>query len=118
MDPNSPLAYYLIGHSATVSSKHQEAIAALEESARRFGDPFSLSYLAMAYGFASESAKAREVIARLEATAASRHVPPICLAWASLDFHGESGACNFTRRYLNLVPVAGSTQHVVSHAQS
>jgi TolB-like protein len=84
MDPNSPLAYYLIGHSATVSSKHAEAIAALEESTRRFGDPFSLSYLAMAYGFASESAKAHKVVARLEAMAASRPLPPICLAWASL----------------------------------
>lgn len=84
MDPNSPLAYYLIGHSATVSSKHDVAIAALEESAKRFGDPFSLSYLAMAYGFASQPLKARELIARLEAIAAGRPVRPICLAWASL----------------------------------
>jgi tetratricopeptide (TPR) repeat protein len=84
MDPNSPLAYYLIGHAAAVSSKHEEAIAALEESAKRFGDPFSLSYLAMAYGFASESAKAREVIARLKTMAAPHPVRPICLAWAHL----------------------------------
>jgi TolB-like protein len=95
MDANSPLAYYLIGHSATVSSKHEEAIAALEESAKRFGDPFSLSYLAMAYGFASASAKARGVIARLEAMAASRHVPPICLAWACLGLGDHEATIDY-----------------------
>jgi TolB-like protein len=95
MDPNSPLAYYLIGHSATVSSKHEEAIAPLEESAKRFGDPFSLSYLAMAYGFASESAKAREVIARLKTMAAPHPVRPICLAWAHLGMGNPETAIDY-----------------------
>lgn len=84
MDPNCPLAYYLIGHSATVTGKHDESIAATRKSAERFGDPFSLAYLAMAYGFASEPDRAQEVIARLEAMAASRHVSAICFAWARL----------------------------------
>jgi TolB-like protein len=84
MDPNCPLAYYLIGHSAAVTARHDESIAAMRTSADRFGDPFSLAYLAMAYGFASERAQAQEVIARLEAMAESRHVSAICFAWARL----------------------------------
>ena len=90
MDANSPLTYYLIGHSAVVLGEHEQAIAALEESAARFGDPFSVSYLAMAYGFALKVSKARETIARLEAMSASRHVPPICFAWAHLGLEPEA----------------------------
>jgi TolB-like protein len=83
-DPNCPPAWYLIGHSAAVSGKHEEAIAAMNESAARFGDPFSLAYLAMVCGLASRRAEAEEAIARLQEMAAVRPVRDICFAWATL----------------------------------
>jgi TolB-like protein len=86
MDGNNVQASYVLGYAATVSGRFQEAIAAFRGPADRYGDPFSLGGLAMAYGFAGESENAHAAIRRMEAVAEAQHVPAMCFAWAHLGF--------------------------------
>jgi TolB-like protein len=45
LDENAPQAFYVLGTAARAKGAFEEAIAALEQSAAKFADPFSLAYL-------------------------------------------------------------------------
>jgi tetratricopeptide (TPR) repeat protein len=66
LDEAAPQAYYVLGTAARASGAYQDAIRALEQSAAKFGDPFSLAYLGMTYGMAGHRDQALAVLGRLQ----------------------------------------------------
>ncbi|HLK69773.1 MAG TPA: winged helix-turn-helix domain-containing protein [Bryobacteraceae bacterium] len=81
LDENAPQAYYVLGTAARAKGDFDDAITALEQSAAKFGDPFSLAYLGMTYGLAGKHDRARAVLNRLEQSCGPHRVLPIFLAF-------------------------------------
>ncbi|MGA2325497.1 MAG: winged helix-turn-helix domain-containing protein [Bryobacteraceae bacterium] len=98
MDENSVQAYLVLGLAALAIGSLNEAVAALEESAARFGDLFSLGDLGLAYGLAGEREKACAVIRQLEETARSQQVPSIFLAYAHSGLEDKDQALDYLEK--------------------
>jgi TolB-like protein len=91
LDENAPQALYVLGAAARAKGAYADAIAALEQAAAKFADPFSLAYLGMAYGLAGKRDQAQNVLRRLEQSCAPRHVPSIFPAFVYVGL-GENRA--------------------------
>jgi tetratricopeptide (TPR) repeat protein len=81
LEEHAPQALYVIGAAARAKGAYAEAIAALEQTAAKFGDPLSLAYLGMAYGLAGERDQAQNLLRRLKESCAPRPVPSILPAF-------------------------------------
>jgi TolB-like protein len=90
LDENALQAFYVMGTAARAKGEFDDAIAVLERSAAKFGDPFSLAYLGMTYGCAGEQERARAVLLRLEQSCAPHPVPPVFRAFVHAG-SGEKG---------------------------
>ncbi len=66
MDETCLQASYVLGLAACAARRFDVAIAALETCVARHGDPTSLGYLGMVYGFAGAAGKASGVLCRLK----------------------------------------------------
>jgi len=91
LDESCVQAYNQLGLAHIAIGAPGRAMAAIEEAARRFGDPISLACLGMACGEAGEPEKARAVLRRMEVTAASGYMPSLCLSWVHIGL-GEHEA--------------------------
>ena len=85
LDPNSPIANWFLGHALECIGRLPEAVTVYARAADQARNaPMYLSALARASAKAGEVQRAREILARLTATAAERYVSPLDLAIASL----------------------------------
>jgi TolB-like protein/Tfp pilus assembly protein PilF len=91
MDENCLHAWWVLGLSACAKLAYSEAIGAFEQATKRFGDPFSIAALGMAYGFVGEREKACTIARNLEEMAIARPVPTICHSWIHMGL-GDNGA--------------------------
>jgi TolB-like protein/Flp pilus assembly protein TadD len=92
LDENCVQAYNHLGLAYIATAAPGRAVAALEEAARRFGDPLSLAWLGMACAEAGEPEKARAVLRRMEETAASGYMPSLCLSWVHVGLRENQAA--------------------------
>jgi len=77
LDENAVQAFYVLGTAARAKGDFDAAITALEQSAAKFADPFSLAYLGMTYGFAGKRDQALGVLNRLECAFGPHRAPAI-----------------------------------------
>jgi TolB-like protein len=77
LDENAVQALYVLGTAARAKGDFDTAIPALEQSADKFADPFSLAYLGMTYGLAGKRDQAHAVVNRLESVCGPHSVPAI-----------------------------------------
>ena len=91
LDENAVQAFYVLGTAARAKGDFDAAITALEQSAARFADPFSLAYLGMTYGLAGKREHAVSVLNRLE-SALGPHSNPVIFRAFILAGLGENNA--------------------------
>lgn len=90
LDENAAQAYYVLGAAARAKGAFEEAIAALEQASAKFGDPFSLAYLGMAFGLWGKPDQARAALRRLETSCGGGRVPSIFAAFIHAGL-GQNG---------------------------
>jgi len=98
LDENCVQAYNHLGLAHIAIGAPGRAIAALGEADRRFGDPISLAWLAMACGEAGEPEKARAVLRRMQETAASGYMPSLCLSWVHIGLREHEAALDLIQK--------------------
>jgi serine/threonine-protein kinase len=85
LDPSQFLGHWALGMGSIECGAADEGVAACEKAhALSGGIPFTLGFLAYAYGRAGRRGEARRLLERAEAMAASAYVPPSALALCHL----------------------------------
>ncbi len=98
LDDNAVQAFYVLGAAARAKGDFDAAITALEQSAVRFSDPFSLAYLGMTYGLAGKRDQARAVLDRLESTCGPHDLPAIFPAFIYAGLSENSAAIDHIQK--------------------
>ena len=82
LDPNHFLGHWVLGVTLEETGAVADAIVELEKAHQLSGGiPFTLGFLAMAYGRSGRHGDARALLQRLEEAAAVGYVPPMCFAF-------------------------------------
>jgi tetratricopeptide (TPR) repeat protein len=93
LDPNHFLGHWAVGAGQIESGKTDEAVKALEQALELSGGvPFTLGYLAYAYGRAGRREDARNLVAQAEAMAAEAYVPPSTFGFAHVGLDNWDAA--------------------------
>jgi tetratricopeptide (TPR) repeat protein len=81
LDPTHFLGHWVVGLACTESGAPNEAVTALEKARELSGGiPFTLGYLAFAYGRAGRRNDACELLDQMETMATKAYIPPSALA--------------------------------------
>jgi tetratricopeptide (TPR) repeat protein len=93
LDPDHPMAYLPRGLSLSMLGRHEEAVAVLERGvAASDRSSEMLAQLAVAYGRAGLTSRARGMLTELQARAETQHVSPFAFALAHTGLGDEDRA--------------------------
>ena len=103
LDPGFFLGHWTLGMGMAGTGAAAEAVAALEKAHELSGGiPFTMGFLAYAYGRAGRREDARALLSRAEGMAASSYMPPTTFAWGYIGLEDWDAAFEWMNRAVEI----------------